>query len=79
MNRKSKKTQPQAPNMQSKPISEMGLEFLAEANHLKYNVYLLAQSIIFASVFDKCKSPDEAVALTTQIIRAIDGINNNRG
>lgn len=59
-------------------LKQLMPEFVLQSVHLKYNVYLLTQSIIFASIVGRCKNNDEAVALTTQITRALDASNNQR-
>lgn len=57
--------------VQSKEPSNLE-EFVVLGHLIKYNVYLLAKSIVFSAVVGKCKSVEEAVDVANRAIAELD-------
>lgn len=47
-------------------------EFVVLGHLIKYNLYLLAKSVIFSAVVSKSTNVDEAVELTNKVISELD-------
>jgi hypothetical protein len=47
-------------------------EFLILGHFIKYNLYLLAKSVVFSSVFSKVDSVQDAINTTNTVMDGID-------
>lgn len=47
-------------------------EFVVLGHLIKYNLYLLAKSVVFSAVVGKCKSVEEAVDVANRAIAELD-------
>lgn len=47
-------------------------EFLILGHLIKYNLYLLAKSVVFSSLFSKMNSVDDAIQQTNLVMQEID-------
>ena len=57
---------------------EYAAEILNQAVHLKYNIYLLAEAIVFASFLNSGKNPAESAILATEALGAMNKINHSQ-
>jgi hypothetical protein len=47
-------------------------DFVVLGHLIKYNLYLLAKSVVFSAVVQKCKSVDEAIDVANRAIAELD-------
>jgi hypothetical protein len=47
-------------------------DFVVLGHLIKYNLYLLAKSVVFSAVVGKCKSVDEAIDVANKAISELD-------
>lgn len=64
----SKKKTPQTPSNDIDPTKDA----LILGHLIKYNLYLVAKSIVFSALASKCTTPQEAVDLTNKIMTELD-------
>lgn len=55
-----------------KKKNESPNEFLLLGHFIKYNIYLLAKSVVFSSIFSKVDNIEDAVAKTNMVMQEID-------
>lgn len=62
----------EAPQVPLVTENEFRVELITLGHFFKYNIYLLAKSVIFASLVDSFESTEEAVEAANQVIQELD-------